>query len=90
MVAPLYDAHGHTIADPADGYMDNSTLEGHLNGILDIPRGERHQFISALQPHWNHIHFASGGDHMILAMKADGVTHVRGFVTIWNDAGNFL
>jgi len=86
---PLFDAHGILIPAVADGYMANDDILTAINSIKDVPKAEHHDLFQALLPHWNHVHFAGGGDHLILGMTQAG-RMVIGFVTPWGGDSSFL
>jgi hypothetical protein len=72
MPAPLYNAHGHSIPDPADGYMDDEDINDAIDGINDIPTGERVAFFNAVRVHHDHQHFVTDPDDVFMQIGRDG------------------
>jgi len=83
MTLPLWDLHGITINDPADGYHTESEVNAFLDATADVPRMERNAFFRAVWPHWNHVHFAEGGDNLVFQPKGDG-TYTIDYYTPWS------
>lgn len=72
MTTPLFDAHGVTIQDPADGYHTPDEVNAFIDAVTNIPQGERNKWYAAIVVHWMHHHNASGGDHVMLRKARDG------------------
>lgn len=77
MADPIYDAHGITINDPADGYHTNSEINAFVDAIRSIPTSERIAYFNAVRRHWDHYHFVTAPDDIFLAPGRDGSIMIR-------------
>jgi len=80
MTAPLYTGHGHTIPDPADGYLTNDEINDEIDGIRDIPRPERTAFFNAVRHHHDHQHFVVDPDNVFMTLATDGSIILKSIV----------
>jgi len=72
MTTPLFDAHGITINDPADGYHTDSEINDFVQSVRSIPTPERTDYFNAVRRHWDHQHFVVAPDDVYLQLRGDG------------------
>lgn len=80
MTTPLFDLHGITINDPADGYHTNAEINVHVQSIGAVPFGDRGAFFQAIRVHWDHQHFVTAPDNIYLEMRPDGSIRQKSIV----------
>jgi len=72
MTTPLFDAHGLTINDPADGYHTDTEINNFVQAIRSVPGPERTAYFNAVRVHWDHQHFVTAPDNVYLTLRPDG------------------
>jgi len=72
MTTPLFDAHGHTVHDPADGWHTNDEINAFIDAINDIPKSDRVAYFNAVRVHHDHQHFVVDPDNVFMSLAKDG------------------
>lgn len=68
-----FDAWGITIPPSPDATVDDTELAGWIEQFPSIPSSDRVNYFNCVRALWDDIHFAEGGDQIMLQLKGSQI-----------------